>query len=469
MTIRALALLTLITACASKPPSHTATSSTKARRTAADGNPGAASPAPTATPATATAAQDESYRAAARGRYLDALLILENFPKDKVAASERAGFFQALASIQSWVGDTAAALESFDEAWRAMQPPGSNALNQIPPGSKFVPALPLVASVGRDHRAIFVNEAHHVPRHRAFTLRLLRDLRAQGFTHFAAETLTESDAAKLNERGYPIAASGYYSAEPTFGELVREARRLGYRIVAYEDMRFCNGNPPEDPYHCQNMREEGQAANLKARIFDKSPNAKVLVHAGYGHIGKRGAGGWKPMAVYFREMTGVDPYVVDQTTLSERGSVKFDSGNYLAAQELLEDPKHAADPLLIETPPRRGFFTPPTTAGLYDLLVFHPRTVYQRGRETWREMGGTRAYADLAGEPCRNERPCLLEARRASEPADGEAASIASDLIVVRDGQPVPSLLLPRGSFRVRAWGSGNRLLSEQSVVSTAR
>jgi len=36
---------------------------------------------------------------------------------------------------------------------------------------------------------VLINEAHHVPQHRALTLRLLHRLRPLGFTHFAAETL----------------------------------------------------------------------------------------------------------------------------------------------------------------------------------------------------------------------------------------------------------------------------------------
>lgn len=50
---------------------------------------------------------------------------------------------------------------------------------------------------------------------------------------------------------------------------MREAKRLGYIIVGYDDFE---GN-----------REESQARNIK-KILDKDATAKIFVYAGFDHI-----------------------------------------------------------------------------------------------------------------------------------------------------------------------------------------
>ena len=114
-------------------------------------------------------------------------------------------------------------------------------------------------------------------------------------------------------------ASGYYSNEPLFGEILREARRLGYTLVPYEAIGATS----------QDARETGQATNLRDRIFRDHPDARVLVHAGYSHIDESGTlGGAKPMAVRFRELTGIDPLTVDQTTMREHATRDRERGEY---------------------------------------------------------------------------------------------------------------------------------------------
>ena len=47
-------------------------------------------------------------------------------------------------------------------------------------------------------------------------------------------------------------------------------------------------------------------------------DARVLVHAGYSHINESGElAGAKPMAIRFRELTGINPLTIDQTTMLE--------------------------------------------------------------------------------------------------------------------------------------------------------
>jgi hypothetical protein len=95
----------------------------------------------------------------------------------------------------------------------------------------------------------------------------MKALRHKGYTYFAAETLFETDT-RLNERGYPTKDTGAYINEPIYGDLIRTALRLGYRVVPYE---WRGEYTPDN-------RERGQAANLFERILKDNPKAKILVH-----------------------------------------------------------------------------------------------------------------------------------------------------------------------------------------------
>ena len=50
----------------------------------------------------------------------------------------------------------------------------------------------------------------------------------------AASHCADSDPAdpQLATRGYPVPATGFYTSEPVFAEVIREALRLGYTLVS---------------------------------------------------------------------------------------------------------------------------------------------------------------------------------------------------------------------------------------------
>jgi len=112
--------------------------------------------------------------------------------------------------------------------------------------------------------------------------------------------------------------TGSYIEEPVFGAVVRTALRLGYTLVPYEHSGRATDD--EDGLTRQQRRDQGQARNLRDRIFQQNPDAKVLAHAGFGHVEEVVSPRFYPMAVCFTEMTGIDLVTVDQTTLSERST-----------------------------------------------------------------------------------------------------------------------------------------------------
>ncbi len=298
----------------------------------------------------------------------------------------RSAFVQFLGTQQSFLGRYSEALTIFDDGR------GYNTSNTSADLSEYeaLDAVETLLELADRHRVIMINEAHHVPLHRAFTIRLLAGLYKKGFRYFAAEALTTADAA-LATHSYPTLRSGYYLHEPLYADLIRIALRLGYQVVPYEfDAGATNG--ADDLIASQNAREESQARNLKQRILDKDPHAKILVHAGYAHIYKRAKtwelGGQKgevrQMALCFQQLTGIEPLSVDQTQFTEHSEPKYDSPVYRQAIErgLL---KHK--PVILRQRDGHSFYSPQEAV---DLAVFNPRTRYERGRPSWLSLGGRR-------------------------------------------------------------------------------
>lgn len=310
-------------------------------------------------------------------------------------------------------------------------------------GFRPVNAVEYVARAADTARVVMINEAHHVPQHRAFTRSLLAALHAKGFRYFAAEALSESDTA-LNTRGYPIPRSGGYLAEPVFGDLVRTALQLGYRVVPYESR-----NPRAD-------RDLTQAGNLVRRILERDPAARVLVHAGWNHIDESGIlNGSPPMGTQFRRLAGIDPLTIDQTVMTERAGASFEHALYAA----VVDQRRLASPAAFVGSDGRPWSLEP---GKRDLTIFHPRSVYRDGRPTWLSMDGARQRVRLPRDVCGSAERCLVRAR-----VEGEAPNaIPMDQVEVVRGEPVPALLLRPGAYLIQVEDqAGNALSSFRRVV----
>jgi hypothetical protein len=267
-------------------------------------------------------------------------------------------------------------------------------------------ALDAIVTAADSARIVMVNERHDATADRVLTLELLTALRAKGYHYFAAEMLERTDTG-LSARGYPIAGTAVpYTDEPVMGEILRDALRLGYKIVPYEstEAEDTSGTGMTG----QQRRDRGEAQNLAA-IFGHDSAAKVLVHAGYAHIWERGDSTFTPMAYYFRELSGINPVTVDQTTLSERGSPRYEHAVYRAAiaSGLLRD-----RPIILLDSAGR----PINPVGHdVDFDVLSPRTTFDHGRPKWMVLGGRRHATTLKVPECAR-RICFVEARIATEP-----------------------------------------------------
>lgn len=107
--------------------------------------------------------------------------------------------------------------------------------------------------------------------------------------------------------------------------------KIGFKVIAYENNEPCDYGT--GPSGCQNKRERGEAQNLIDRILKWDPSAKIVVHAGYGHIDKMGTDAestWIPMAKYYEMLSGIDPFTVDQTEFLSQDEVRCENPSYRA-------------------------------------------------------------------------------------------------------------------------------------------
>lgn len=368
-------------------------------------------------------------------------------------AHNQSAFLQYYAFMATFVG-------AYDEAsqhYNTRAVPGDVAAGGF---NLAVPATRPILEAAREHRAVFFNESHGEVRSRAAIFPLLAPLRAQGFTHLALEALASTDAHDrtsescrdasmlddgLQRRGYPIVRSGYYTQEPVFAELVREALRLGFELVAYDT--YVPGNTIA-------QREQNQADNL-ACLFKSNPDAKLVVVAGFSHIGES-EDFWVPggaMAYRFKKATGIDPLTISTTTLIG-GSAKdyrYPVGRSDSVFTLRNE--HGSNHAKPE----------------FDWTLFIPATVNRDANaESLLTLAGTRVPTRISARLCRHSFPCLIEARATVESSD----AIASDRCVLRARITRSCILFLRpGSHRVTAWDAdlherSSRLLRIKSARS---
>jgi len=316
-------------------------------------------------------------------------------------------FGQYLSWYQSFVGDYAGAHDSY--SIRQLPAPDDG---PSPLGGRYQakPALDAIAELAKGRRAVFFNEAHNVPLTRTLTVQLLSRLREQGYDYFAAETIYSSDK-DLQKRGYPNAQTGFYTMEPICAEMVRTALALGFKVVAYESEREGNGD----------IREHDQAKHLYERVFRDSPDARVVVNAGYAHIQENGKYlGGRSMAQHFARISGIDPLTVEQTMMIEHPPGTESHPYYLAAVAQL---RPTAPIVFVDAKGEPWTLKPKA----YDVSVVFPPTPQSEERPAWADLGGLRKPYFVAGDICQKQFPCLVEARYVAEGDD----AIPADRLVL--------------------------------------
>ena len=234
---------------------------------------------------------------------------------------------------------------------------------------QYVQAKNSIISNAAHYNVIMINESHIKPVHRAFTYSLLEDLYKEGYRYLAMEAFNNYSNKCLDSINV---FTGYYIMEPVAGELVRKALQLGYRLISYEDTLASE--------HSISQRDSVQAQNLYT-VIRKDPSAKILVHAGYGHIRESKIDNYTPMALWFKKISGIDPFTIDQTGMTEGSEFEYGRLFYqyfnarfnITSSSIIYQNKRPFNPL-----EEKG----------YDVMLMHPATIYQHNRPTWLSLNG---------------------------------------------------------------------------------
>jgi hypothetical protein len=301
---------------------------------------------------------------------LEAIQGFENYVEAKGTFQQKSLYYQALMTYTSFLGDHQRSLHYADKAFGGKHKPIPDSLFAQ---SQAVEAAGYILQKIQNQKLVLFNEAHNCGQHRAFMRDILRGCFAQGFRYLSLEDLSKADS--INERAYPLRGkSGFYNVEPTFGQMLREAISVGFKLVGHDDPS------PE--------REQNQAANI-SRLLEKDPTAKVLVWAGHSHIHEKPVGNDKPrMAFYLKKQTGIDPLSIELTDMREHSQAQYESPYYRAALQ-----KWAMATPFVVTAADTAFVSP-RLVGSVDMQVFFPRTRYDHSYPHWLANADTH-YFDL--------------------------------------------------------------------------
>jgi hypothetical protein len=293
-------------------------------------------------------------------------------------AHSDAGFYDDASQYISFTGDYSSALQfaekSFDKLDSLVVAGIPGHVNEFKDIS-HIDARKYIVDKAKDQQVIMINEAHCKPLHRAFTLSLLDDLYKQGFRYLAMEAFNNYADRSLQKVNIN---TGHYITEPVGAELARRALSLGYTLISYEDTSRFSGS----------QRDAVQAANI-FKVLQQDPAAKIIVHAGYGHISEKSFdNGYIPMGLAFKKLSGIDPFTIDQIEMTE-GSV-FEYGRIFYDNYIKKYPLQYPSIALQKNKP----LSPLENTGI-DLTVIHPATIYKNGRATWYSLNGLRTETGI--------------------------------------------------------------------------
>lgn len=320
----------------------------------------------------------------------------------------------------------------------------AGAETQIPKSFEPESALKVIEREARKTRIVIYGEEHHLPQTRSLYEPLLRALWRQGYRYLAAETFT--DRVMNPDFKYPDYQSGYYLLDPVFANAVRLAKELGYKLVAYDTTEH---GPAGDA----SFRDRTQAENIRARIFDRDPQAKVLILAGRGHASEAVAqDGWTPMASVLKRLTGINPFTVYAPRMSQR----------LTPEE--EDP-------LYRFATSRGLLKQPTIfvnrgegrllgAASFDAYIFWPRIKVIDGRPDWITQTLARRRVQIPRQLLSGSGLRLVQAFK-----DGEPESVIPiDQVVINDPGQRKVLMLPKGRYWLRTIDADSRVIAKVTL-----
>lgn len=305
-------------------------------------------------------------------------------------------------------------------------------------------AKDFILNESKKNDIIIVNEYHHNAAHRIFTQSLLQKLFDSGYKNLMLEALsngTQEDTL-LNNRKYPIQSSGYYVKNPQFGNFIRKALEIGFKLYPYETTENIGGE----------AREKAQANNIN-KIIKNNPKEKFLIYCGSGHAleGKVPFYGGLALAERLKILTGIDPLTVDQVYFSEKSLPEYRS-------PLFKSFKVNKPSILIDT------FNNPYSykkgGAWMDIVVFHPNTKYNQNRPNWLFENGRKNVA-IPITDLKIDFPIMIFAYKKGEDIN---TAIPFDINEIQNKTENCNLALEKGNYEIVATNGKESIKFEQNV-----
>jgi hypothetical protein len=271
-------------------------------------------------------------------------------------------YYETLATSLSFIGDYVNTILEFQKSRDSLKKTKFDSTRYK--SIILVDPLPFIIEKAKKTSLVLINEEHHKPQHRLFTTVLLKEMRQIGYKYLALEGLGNYD--KIPEIKSINSNTGYYMLEPLYADLAREALALGYKLIPYEDTSRNISNSI--------LRDSAQASNIMS-IFTKDPNAKILVHAGYGHIEEN----YTPpimMGSFLKLKSGIDPLTIDQITFGESSDNDFTNSIY----NYLESKFSPQQPVLLT---QNGQPWNINKKKMCDIHIIHPKVSFINERPSW--------------------------------------------------------------------------------------
>ena len=280
----------------------------------------------------------------------------------------------------------------------------------------------------KKEKIIIINEAHNNSRHRVFTTSLLKGLYKNGYRFLGIEALSDT---LINQRKFPVLESGsMYIHESQYSNLIKEALDIGFTLFNYE-YKYVKGKTGKD-------REKEQAENI-AKMVAQNPNSKFLIHCGYDHLneGIPGIKEWeKAMAGRLNDLTGINPFTIDQIPGSEKGNLKFNSP-YI---QMANSKKPA---IMVNS--KGKTYNGVKNDNKADCRIIHPVSVYNNERPDWLTLNGRRKTFHILTSAI-SEYPVLVMAYRNNE---FEQEGIPADVTEITNKDQLVDLVLDKGNYRI--------------------
>jgi hypothetical protein len=304
----------------------------------------------------------------------------------------------------------------------------------------------LMDSIAKNNQIVILNEGHHIPQNRASTMYFLETFYKNGFRYIALESVKSLDST-LNQRKYPIIGkTGYYFTEPCYGDLARQALKMGFTVVPYEY---------EKRAKTMVEREEGQADNIIKNLLKGNPKAKLLMHVGYSHGVK-----FEPdpvmklamMGYFLKQKSGIEPFVIGQENETEKANQAVESPYYVYATK-----KYS----IIEP----TFFVKNDgklwANNFFDACLFLPRSIYKNGRPDWLNWSARKKEYLFDISKINTQTPFLIQAFLEVELPNG----VPIDQIEIMSKTVNKVLLLYSGKYIIRVLNANGDIIIEEKVT----